>query len=111
MSNDIAAYPADAPDKMKLFAAQNGFNFPYVYDETQQVARAYDTVCTPEFFGLNADLKLQYHGRLDATRREAAPPDARRELFEGMLQIARTGEGPRDQIPSMGCSIKWKETV
>jgi peroxiredoxin len=111
MPNDIATYPADAPDKMKLFAEQHGFAFPYVYDETQQVAQAYGTVCTPDFFGFNADLKLQYRGRLDESRRDTAPPDARRELFDAMVQIARTGEGPRDQIPSIGCSIKWKETV
>jgi hypothetical protein len=111
MPNDIATYPADAPDKMKLFAEQHGFAFPYVYDETQQVAQAYGTVCTPDFFGFNAELKLQYRGRLDESRRDTAPPDARRELFDAMVQIARTGEGPRDQIPSIGCSIKWKETV
>jgi peroxiredoxin len=108
MSNDIAVYPADAPDKMKLFARQYGFAFPYVYDETQQVARAWGAVCTPDFFGFNADMKLQYRGRLDESRKDAAPPGVRRDLFEAMLQIARTGEGPRDQIPSIGCSIKWK---
>lgn len=111
MSNDVAAYPADAPDKMKLFAERNGFTFPYVHDETQQVARAWGAICTPDFFGLNADLKLQYRGRLDESRRDTAAPEARRDLFEAMLKIARTGEGPRDQIPSIGCSIKWRETV
>jgi peroxiredoxin len=111
MSNDVAAYPADAPDRMKPFAEEHGFPFPYVYDETQEVARAWGAVCTPDFFGLNADLKLQYRGRLDESRKDAAPPDVRRDLFEAMLQIARTGEGPRDQVPSIGCSIKWKETV
>ena len=111
MSNDVAAYPADAPDKMKLFAEQHRFTFPYVRDETQDVARAYGAVCTPDFFGFNADLKLQYRGRLDESRKETAPPGARRELFEAMLQIARTGDGPHDQTPSIGCSIKWKETV
>ena len=111
MSNDVAAYPADAPDRMKLFAGQHGFTFPYVYDETQQVARAWGAVCTPDFFGFNADLKLQYRGRLDESRKDTAPPDVRRDLFEAMLQIARTGAGPRDQVPSIGCSIKWKETV
>jgi len=111
MSNDVAAYPADAPDKMKLFAEQHGFTFPYVHDETQDVARAYGAVCTPDFFGFNADLKLQYRGRLDESRKETAPPGARRELFEAMLQVARTGDGPHDQTPSIGCSIKWKEMV
>jgi hypothetical protein len=94
-----------------LFAQRHGYPFPYVYDQSQAVARAYDAVCTPDFFGFNADLKLQYRGRLDTSRRDLAPPGARRELFEAMLQIARTGEGPREQIPSMGCSIKWKETA
>jgi peroxiredoxin len=111
MSNDVENYPADSPDNMKLFAQRHGYPFPYVYDQSQAVARAYDAVCTPDFFGFNADLKLQYRGRLDASRRDLAPPGARRELFEAMLQIARTGEGPREQIPSMGCSIKWKETA
>ena len=111
MSNDVATYPADAPDKMKLFARAHGFAFPYVYDETQQVARAYDAICTPDFFGFNADLKLQYRGRLDESRKDAAPSEVRRDLFEAMLHVARTGEGPRDQVPSIGCSIKWKETA
>ena len=109
MSNDVASYPEDAPDKMKIFAEQYGFTFPYVYDETQAVGRAYGAICTPDFFGFNGDLELQYRGRLDESRKEAAAPDARRELFEAMLQVARTGEGPTDQIPSIGCSIKWKD--
>ena len=109
MSNDVVNYPDDSPENMKLFAEKHGYTFPYVYDESQSVARAYDAICTPDFFGFNADLKLQYRGRLDASRRDLAPPGARRELFEAMLQIARTGEGPEEQIPSMGCSIKWKE--
>jgi peroxiredoxin len=111
MSNDVGSYPADSPDNMKLFARKHGYPFPYVYDESQAVARAYDAVCTPDFFGFNADLKLQYRGRLDASRRDVAPPDAKRELFEAMLQVALTGNGPKEQIPSIGCSIKWKETV
>ena len=108
MSNDVAAYPEDSFAHMKSFAAKNGFAFPYAIDETQEVARAYDAVCTPDFFGFNANLELQYRGRLDASRKDAAPADARRELFEAMSQIARTGLGPREQIASMGCSIKWK---
>jgi len=111
MSNDVSAYPADAPDKMKIFAEQHEFTFPYVYDESQEVARAYGATCTPDFFGFNGELKLQYRGRLDESRKETAPPDARRDLFEGMLQVARTGLGPADQIPSIGCSIKWKEAA
>ncbi len=108
MSNDVVHYPDDAPDRMRAFAARHGFTFPYLYDESQEVARAYGAVCTPDFFGYDADLGLQYRGRLDASRREAGPPDARRELFEAMRQVAATGRGPAEQIPSMGCSIKWK---
>lgn len=111
MSNDVAAYPADAPDKMKPFAELHGFTFPYVYDENQDVARAYGAICTPDFFGFNADLKLQYRGRLDESRKETGSPGARRELFEAMLQVAQTGEGPKEQTPSIGCSIKWKESA
>jgi peroxiredoxin len=109
MSNDTEAYPEDSFDHMKAFAKAHGFTFPYVIDRTQQVARAYDAVCTPDFFGFDADLGLQYRGRLDASRKEAGPADARRELFEAMRQVAATGHGPREQIPSMGCSIKWRE--
>ena len=107
MSNDIAAYPDDAPDNMKRWAEELAFPFPYLYDETQSVARAYRAVCTPDFFGYNADLQLQYRGRLDASGRNPAPPDARRELFEAMSEIARSGKGPAEQIASIGCSIKW----
>ena len=110
MPNDTVNYPADSFDNMKLFAAQHGMDFPYVIDETQEVARAYDAVCTPDFFGFNADLGLQYRGRLDASRREAVP-DARRELLEAMRQVARTGAGPAEQVPSMGCSIKWRQAA
>jgi peroxiredoxin len=108
MSNDVEAYPEDGFDNMKLFAARHGFAFPYLYDESQQVARAYDAVCTPDFFGFDADLGLQYRGRLDESRKQAAPVDVRRDLFEAMRQVAETGRGPVDQIPSMGCSIKWR---
>ena len=108
MSNDATTYPEDSFDNMKTFAAEHGFGFPYVVDESQDVARAYDAVCTPDFFGFNGKLELQYRGRLDASRKEAGPADARRELFEAMREIAETGRGPREQAPSMGCSIKWK---
>jgi hypothetical protein len=81
--------------------------FPYLLDETQGVARAYDAVCTPDFFGVNADLGLQYHGRLDASRVQPVP-NAQRELFDAMVRIATTGQGPAEQVPSMDCSIKWK---
>jgi peroxiredoxin len=107
MPNDTEAYPEDSFERMKSFAREHGFPFPYLIDRTQEVARAYGAVCTPDFFGFNAGLELQYRGRLDESRREAVP-DAPRELFEAMTQIARTGEGPREQVPSMGCSIKWR---
>jgi peroxiredoxin len=108
MSNDPSEYPEDAFDNMKRVAEQYGYPFPYVWDETQAVAKTYGAVCTPDFFGFNARLELQYRGRLDASRKEALP-DAPRDLFEAMLQIAQTGYGPREQIASMGCSIKWKD--
>jgi peroxiredoxin len=93
---------------MKGVAEEHAYPFPYLFDETQQVARAYDAVCTPDFFGYNADLQLQYRGRLDASRKDAAPEGTRRDLFEAMKQVAATGQGPGEQIPSMGCSIKWR---
>ena len=107
-ANDVADYPEDSFDNMKRVAEQNEFSFPYLCDESQQVAQAYGAVCTPDFFGYNKDLKLQYRGRLDASRKEAAPADVRRDLFEAMKQVAQTGHGPKQQIPSMGCSIKWR---
>jgi peroxiredoxin len=107
-ANDAAHYPEDSFANMRRFAEAYRFGFPYLYDESQDVARAYDAVCTPDFFGFNADLELQYRGRLDASRKEAAPGEVRRDLFEAMRQIAKTGKGPREQIPSIGCSIKWK---
>jgi peroxiredoxin len=106
-ANDVAAYPEDSFDNMKLFAAQHGMPFPYLYDEAQTVARDYDAICTPDFFGFNADLELQYRGRLDASGKQAVP-GARRELFEAMSLVAATGQGPREQTASIGCSIKWK---
>jgi peroxiredoxin len=108
MSNDPGEYPEDSFDNMVKTARESAFPFPYLLDESQDIARAYGAVCTPDFFGYNANLGLQYRGRLDASRKEAAPADARRDLFEAMKAIAQTGQGPREQIPSMGCSIKWK---
>jgi peroxiredoxin len=108
MSNDPTDYPEDSLDNMKVIAARFGYPFPYLWDETQQIAKSYGAVCTPDFFGYNNDLALQYRGRLDASRTETAPPDARRDLFEAMKQIALTGKGPEHQIASMGCSIKWR---
>ncbi|MBO6719828.1 MAG: thioredoxin family protein [Rhizobiaceae bacterium] len=107
-SNDAEAYPDDSFARMKEFAMQHGFPFPYLHDEDQSIARAYGAACTPDFFGFNADLKLQYRGRLDAARLDKPGPDTRRDLYEAMVMVARTGEGPAEQVPSMGCSIKWK---
>ncbi len=107
-ANDAQAYPEDSFENMKKMAARQGFTFPYLYDESQEVARAYDAVCTPDFFGFNAADELQYRGRLDESRKQAAPSDVRRDLYEAMKQVAETGQGPREQIASMGCSIKWK---
>lgn len=107
MPNDHRAYPQDAPDKMRAFAAEHGLPFPYLLDESQKVARAYDAVCTPDFFGFDSDLILRYRGRLDASKTTLVP-DAKRELLDAMRQIAETGVGPAEQIASMGCSIKWK---
>jgi peroxiredoxin len=107
-ANDATAYPEDSFENMKQFARAHGFTFPYLYDESQRVARAYGAVCTPDFFGFNRELKLEYRGRLDASGRAAAAPDAKRELFEAMKQIVATGSGPAEQIASIGCSIKWK---
>ena len=108
-SNDPDQYPADSFENMVKMAQENDFPFPYLFDESQEIARAYDAVCTPDFFGFDKDLGLQYRGRLDASRKETAPADAKRELFEAMAQVAETGQGPEDQIPSMGCSIKWRD--
>ena len=108
MSNDPNDYPEDSFDNMIRIAREWAYPFPYVWDETKEVAKAYGAVCTPDFFGFNSRLELHYRGRLDASRKEAAPPDVRRDLFEGMLEVAMTGKGPKDQTPSIGCSIKWR---
>jgi len=109
MSNDPAEYPEDSLDNMKKIAKKSDYPFPYLIDETQEIAKAYGAICTPDFFGYNADLKLQYRGRLDASHMDPAPDNAPRDLFEAMKQIAETGQGPKDQISSMGCSIKWRK--
>ncbi|MEX0367109.1 MAG: thioredoxin family protein [Ruegeria sp.] len=106
-ANDYAAYPADAPDKMPAFAAAHGFDFPYLIDEDQRVARAYGAVCTPDFFGFSGEGVLQYRGRLDDVRMGSAAHRTP-ELVNAMRHIARTGVGPKEQTPSMGCSIKWR---
>ena len=107
MSNDSSEYAEDSFENMKVVAQQYDYSFPYVWDETQQVARDYGAVCTPDFFGFNAYLELQYRGRLDASRKEIVP-DATRDLFNAMVQISQTDQGPREQFASMGCSIKWR---
>ena len=108
MSNDVRAYPEDSPERMRAWAAELSFPFPYLYDQDQSVARAYGAVCTPDFFGYNAALELQYRGRLDASGKNAAPEGTRRELFDAMSLIALGGIGPKQQNASIGCSIKWK---
>lgn len=109
MSNDTEAYPADSFDNMKTFAKQHGFGFPYVIDRTQAVARDYGAVCTPDFFGFDKDLTLQYRGRMyEMAAGLKQKPGAKHELLEAMRQIAKTGTAPKDQTPSMGCSIKWR---
>jgi peroxiredoxin len=107
-SNDASAYPDDSFAAMAAIAQSNAFPFPYLHDETQDVARAYGAICTPDFFGFDRSGGLQYRGRLDASRKETGPPGLRRDLFEAMKEIAGTGKGPREQFPSIGCSIKWK---
>lgn len=106
--NDAETYPADSFDRMVRLARERELPFPYLRDESQEVARAYGAVCTPDFFGFDASGGLQYRGRLDASRKAAGPDDLRRELFEAMRRVAETGRGPAEQIPSMGCSIKWR---
>ena len=106
-ANDPSAYPEDSFDNMKAFAQDHGFGFPYLVDPSQETARAYGAVCTPDFFGFNKDLELQYRGRLDESRTTLVD-GARRELYEAMKLVAETGKGPAEQIASMGCSIKWK---
>jgi peroxiredoxin len=108
MSNDPSEYEEDSFENMKKVAEMFDFPFPYLLDESQQVAKDYGAVCTPDFFGYNASMQLQYRGRLDASRKEAAAADVKRDLFDAMKQVAQTGRGPEQQIPSMGCSIKWK---
>ena len=107
-SNDAAAYPEDSYDNMVRFGHKSGFAFPYLHDEDQSVARSYKAVCTPDIFGFNSMGDLQYRGRLDSARNGPATADTKRELYDAMQQVARTGHGPKEQTPSMGCSIKWK---
>lgn len=106
MSNDPTDYPEDGFEQMKKVALEFDFPFPYVIDPTQQVAKSYGAICTPDFFGFNAELQLQYRGRFDESRKETEP-DSTHDLFFAMKQVAETGHGPLEQIPSIGCSIKW----
>ena len=107
MSNNPDEYAEDSFENMQNIARELDFPFPYLIDKTQAVAKAYGAVCTPDFFGYNAELGLQYRGQLDASRKDSAAADARRDLFAAMKQVAETAQGPKEQIPSMGCSIKW----
>ena len=106
-SNDSITYPEDSFERMVALSAEWQLPFPYLFDETQQVGRAYDAVCTPEFYGFDSGLLLRYRGRLDASRKDPLP-DAHRDLFDAMQQIAQTGAAPETQHPAFGCSIKWK---
>jgi peroxiredoxin len=108
MPNDLASYPQDGPEAMARLASEMDLPFPYLLDDTQEVARAYGAVCTPDLFGYDAGLQLRYRGRIDAGTPGRPMPDAPRELFEAMRLVADTGEGPAEQLPSLGCSIKWR---
>ncbi len=108
MSNDTLEYPEDSFDNMKLFFKTHNLEIPYLYDEDQNIAKIYNAQCTPDFFGFNSDLKLQYRGRLDSSGRNSNDLNVERDLFNAMSDIAKSGNGPKNQIPSIGCSIKWK---
>ena len=108
MSNDVDKYPEDSFENMKLFFKNHNLDFPYLYDEDQNIARIYNAQCTPDFFGFNSELKLQYRGRLDSSGRSSDNLNVERDLFNAMKEIAKSGNGPKNQIPSIGCSIKWK---
>ena len=107
-SNDSVKYPEDSFENMVKFAKGNNFGFPYLTDETQEVAKAYDAVCTPDFFGYNKNLELQYRGRIRELKKLIPVRSGDSDLFQAMKQIAETGKGPKEQIPSAGCGIKWK---
>ena len=114
MSNDTEAYPQDSFENMAIFAKRHAFPFPYLYDEEQEVARAYAAVCTPDFFLFDKELRLAYRGRLDCGRLEEPPAEAKRELLEAMRKLAQNPMetiDPEEQFSSIGCSIKWRTTV
>ena len=107
-SNDAVNYPEDSFENMIKFSNSNSFSFPYLVDETQEVAKAYNAVCTPDFFGYNKNLELQYRGRMRELKKLIPVRSGESDLFQAMKQIAETGKGPKEQIPSAGCGIKWK---
>ena len=108
MSNDPEDYPEDSFENMKKISDKYGFPFPYLFDESQEIAKAYNAVCTPDFFGFNKSLKLQYRGRFDSSGTQTKKKGTEHNLLEAMLQVAKTSKGPKEQKPSIGCSIKWK---
>ena len=108
MSNDPQDYPEDSFENMKKISEKYNYPFPYLFDETQEVAKTYDAVCTPDFFGYNKSLELQYRGRFDETGMTPSKNESNHDLLEAMIMVAKTSKGPQKQIPSMGCSIKWK---
>ena len=109
-SNDVINYPEDSFEHMKTLSILNNFSFPYVFDDSQSIAKSYNAICTPDFFGFNKDLELQYRGRFDSTGRGVEPPVGnRRDLYEAMKLISKTQKGPETQFSSIGCSLKWKE--
>ena len=107
MSNDTKNYPEDSFENMKLFAKENNFNFPYLIDETQQIAKKYGAVCTPDFFGYNKEKKLQYRGRISELKELKPVRTGNSELYDAMKMVSETQKGPKEQVPSMGCNIKW----
>ena len=107
-SNDFVNYPEDSFENMIKFSNDNKFNFPYLIDESQEIAKTYNAVCTPDFFGYNKDLELQYRGRIKEVKNFVPVKNGESDLFKAMIQVAKTGNGPQDQIPSAGCGIKWK---
>jgi len=109
MPNDTETYPEDSLENMRRVADEQGYPFPYLIDESQEVARAFGAICTPDFFGYNSDFELQYRGRMDESGAKQDSGEVKRELYLAMKQVAQTGKGPEHQVPSMGCSIKWRQ--
>ena len=109
MSNDVMKYPDDSFENMKIFSEKYKFNFPYLYDETQEIAKKYNAVCTPDFYGFDKNLKLKYRGRIDSgIMNSDNKNEIQRDLYNAMIKIKNDGVGPVEQINSIGCSIKWK---